>query len=51
MKAPADKSPDNQRQVAAHQLVNAEAKYKFVDNRAETADLRKLQEIADNSPQ
>ncbi len=55
MKAPADKSPDTQRQAAAHeaphQQASAEAEYEFVDNREETADLRQLQEVADNSPQ
>jgi len=55
MKAPADKSPDTQRQAAAHeapqQQSNAEAGYEFVDNREETADLRQLQEISGNSPQ
>jgi len=55
MKVPADKSPENQRQAAAHdapqQQASAEAKNELVDNREETADLRQLQETADNSPQ
>ena len=55
MKAPAEKTPDTQRQAAAHeaphQPVGAEAEYEFVDNREETTDLRQLQEVADKSPQ
>ena len=46
MKVPADKSPDNQRQAAAHeapqQQVGAEAEYEIVDNREETARLWQL---------
>ncbi len=55
MKAPADKSLDNQRQAAANEVpqqqASAETEYEFVDNREETAGLRQLQEVADNSPQ
>ncbi len=54
MKTPADKSPDSQRQAAAHeapqQQASAEAEYEFVDNREEMVGLRQLQEAADNRP-
>jgi len=54
MKTPADKSSENQCQVAAHQAPQqqdrSEAEFQFIDNRAETASLRQLQEAADNSP-
>ncbi len=54
MKAPADKSLDNQRQAAAHetpqQQDRSDTEFQFVDNRAETVGLRQLQEVADNSP-
>lgn len=54
MKAPVDKSPDNQRKAAAHeapqQQDRSDAECLFIDNRAETASLRQLQEVADNSP-
>ncbi len=55
MKTPADKSPEPQRQAAAHQAPqqqdNTDAELQFIDNRAETANLRQLQAAADNSPQ
>ncbi len=54
MKAPADKSPDVQRQTTAHaapqQQDRSDAESQFIDNRAETVSLRQLQEAADNSP-
>ena len=54
MKAPADKSPDTQHQTSAHkapqQQERSDAELQFIDNRAETASLRQLQETADNSP-
>ncbi len=53
MKAPADKSPEPQRQAATHeapqQQERSDAELQFVDNRAETTSLRQLQEMADNS--
>ncbi len=54
MKTPADKSPEPQRQAAAHQAPQqqnlADTEFQFIDNRTETAGLRQLQEVADNSP-
>jgi len=55
MKATADKSPVPQRQAAAYEAPPqqnlADNEFQFVDNRAETASLRQLQEVTDNSPQ
>jgi len=55
MKAPAEQSPEPQRQATAHktpqQPNNSEAEFQFNDNRVETASLRQLQEAADNAPQ
>ncbi len=54
MKTPADKSPEPQRQAAAHeapqQQDRSDAELKFVDNRPETASFRRLQETVNNSP-
>lgn len=54
MKTPADKSPDNQRQATTNDVsqlqASTETEYEFIDNRAETVNLRQLQEAADNSP-
>ncbi len=54
MKAPADKSPEPQRQATTHvapqQQDRSDAEVQFIDNREETASLRQLQEVADNSP-
>ncbi len=53
MKAPADKSPEPQRQATTHvapqQQDRSDAEVQFIDNREETASLRQLQEVADNS--
>ncbi len=55
MKSQADKSQENQRHAIANdsiqQQVSTDDAFQFVDNRAETAQLRQLQAIVDNSPQ
>jgi len=54
MKTPADKSPEPQRQATTHEAPQQQdrfdAKLQFIDNREESASLRQLQEMADNSP-
>ncbi len=55
MKSQADKLQENQRHAfvndSIQQQASTDAAFQFVDNRAETAQLRQLQATVDNSPQ
>lgn len=55
MRSPADKSPDSQRQAVANEAPSQQGcsrtEIQFIDNRAETSNLRQLHEVANNSAQ